>query len=428
MGDEAKVPKGRLNRLARLAGAGLRTGKALLRSGDASADALKTAAALGQLRGVATKLGQMAGYVDGIVPLQHRTAYERAMAKLQNAAPKSNPAEVRALLEEELGASRDELFAAWEEEPVASASLGQVHRARLHDGTRVAVKVQHPGIAQAMEADLRNTSFLQAAAGWMGGAKLGTDQIFEELRTRFREELDYGLEAQRQERFRAFHAHDELVEVPRVHAEHSSQRVLTTDFVEGLDFVAACEASEDDRRRWAETLWRFVYGSLLFDGVFNADPHPGNYFFHPGRGVTFLDFGCVSPSTDGQEKHALDLHWAVNRGDRVAFHEALLPTLGVGEGRYADMVESYLWEFFRPIRESPFRIDREFTSRLVEAFKETGREFRRLEPDEARSVMPDGMLFMNRLQFGFNSVLARLDVEVDYRTVEREMLERFGAG
>jgi predicted unusual protein kinase regulating ubiquinone biosynthesis (AarF/ABC1/UbiB family) len=403
----------------------MRTGKALLRSRDATEDALETAAVLGQLRGVATKLGQMAGYVDGIVPLQHRATYERAMAKLQNAAPKSDPVQVRALLEEELGASRDQLFAHWEEEPVASASLGQVHRARLPDGREVAVKIQHPGIAEAMEADLRNTGFLQTAAGWMGGAKIGSDQIFEELRQRFREELDYRLEAERQQRFRRFHAEDAFVHVPAVHPEHSSRRVLTTDFVEGLDFVAACEAGESDRRAWVETLWRFVYGSILFDGVFNADPHPGNYFFHPGGKVTFLDFGCVSPATAGQEKHAIDLHWAANLGDRPAFHAALLPTLGVGEGAYAAMVEAYVWEFFRPIRESPFRIDRTFTTGLVDAFKQTAREFRRLEPEQARSVMPEGMLFMNRLQFGFNSVLARLDVEVDYRSVERRLLERF---
>jgi predicted unusual protein kinase regulating ubiquinone biosynthesis (AarF/ABC1/UbiB family) len=365
----------------------------------------------------------MAGYVDGVVPPHHREAYERAMGKLMNAAPRSDPAEVRKVLEQDLGGSRDKIFLEWDDDPVASASLGQVHRARLPDGTEVAVKVQHPGIAQAMEADLKNTGFMQTAAGWMGGAKFGTDQLFEEIRERFREELDYVLEAERQERFRTFHAGDPGVQVPRVYGEISASRVLTMDFVEGLDFEGACAAPEEDRRAWAETMYRFVYRSLLFDGMFNADPHPGNYFFHPGGRVTFLDFGCVQPATGGQEDHAVDLHLAAINGDRDAFQAAFRATVGTRPGKYEDMTCDYLWEFMRPVRESPFKVDRAFTMGLVGRFKEMSSTFKKMDTSDLPGVMPEGMLFMNRLQFGFYSILSRLNVAVDYRAVERELIE-----
>jgi predicted unusual protein kinase regulating ubiquinone biosynthesis (AarF/ABC1/UbiB family) len=402
----------------------MRTGAAMLRSRGAEVDAEKTAAVLGQLRGVAAKLGQMAAYVDGVVPPQHREAYERAMGKLMSAAPTSDPAEVRKVLEEGLGGSRDDLFAQWNDVPVASASLGQVHRARLPDGTEVAVKVQHPGIAKAMEADLKNTGFMQTAAGWMGGAKFGTDQIFEELRTRFREELDYRLEAERQQRFRRFHMDDDRVHVPAVHSSHSSLRVLTMDFVEGEDFSQACQAPAENRRLWAETMYRFVYGSLLLDGMFNADPHPGNYFFHPDGHVTFLDFGCVQPATELQFEHAPALHRAAMDNDRAAFKMALRATLGTESGTYEDMTGDYVWEFLRPIREPSFTVDQAFTLGLVDRFKQMSSTFQKLDVKDLPTAIPEGMLFMNRLQFGFYSILSRLDVEVDYRSLKRSIVLR----
>ena len=134
--DERDVPKGRLSRFARLAAAGARSGAGLLLSKSSEDTARKTAEALGTLRGLAAKVGQMASYVDGVVPEQHREAYETAMSRLRAAAPKSNIGEVRALVEEELGAPIDQLFEEWDDEPIASASIGQVHRARVSRAPR----------------------------------------------------------------------------------------------------------------------------------------------------------------------------------------------------------------------------------------------------------------------------------------------------
>ena len=172
------MPKSRLGRLAKLARAGARTGATLLLSKDARQSALKTTEMLGQLRGVATKIGQMMSYVDGLIPPEHRDAFEQTMAKLQSAAPESNPAEIRALVEKELGAPISELFTDWDDKPVASASIGQVHKATLEDGRVVAVKVQHPGIVEAMDADLRNANVIEMILSLMGTAKFDSKRLF----------------------------------------------------------------------------------------------------------------------------------------------------------------------------------------------------------------------------------------------------------
>src|SRR5947209_936540 len=154
--DERRVPEGRLGRLARLAAMGVRTGAGMLVDREGKNGAKHAAEVLGTLRGLAAKVGQMASYVDGIVPEAQRGAYEASMKALFAAAPRSSASEVRAAIEEELGAPIDRLFASWNDDPLASASIGQVHVATLHDGRDVAVKVQHPGIAQAVESDLKN--------------------------------------------------------------------------------------------------------------------------------------------------------------------------------------------------------------------------------------------------------------------------------
>ncbi|MEM6990530.1 MAG: AarF/UbiB family protein [Myxococcota bacterium] len=180
--DERKLVTGRLGRVARLARAGATTGLAALRSKDATSGASKAAKMLGELRGVATKVGQMAGYVDGLVPAQHREAFDKSMAGLRSRAPRSDSAQIRAAVEAEFGCSVDALFDRWDDTPIASASIGQVHRARSVDGREVAVKVQHPGIGEAMRNDLRNAGLLRTAAGAMGLGRFGVGQFIEEAK------------------------------------------------------------------------------------------------------------------------------------------------------------------------------------------------------------------------------------------------------
>jgi predicted unusual protein kinase regulating ubiquinone biosynthesis (AarF/ABC1/UbiB family) len=420
MSDEAKLPTGRLGRLARLARAGASSGMALLRS-DASSSVDTAAKILGQLRGVATKVGQMASYVDGVIPEQRREAFEAGMAKLRAAAPRSSTTQIRAVVEQELGAPLDLRFQEWDDEPIASASIGQVHRARTVDGMAVAVKVQHHGIVEAMESDLENAGLLDTMARTFGLGKLEVGRLVQEARTRFREELDYELEARRQQAFARLHADDPRIVIPPVVDSHSTRRVLTTELMDGVPFEIACEAEPELRRRWAETLWQFVYASIMVGGMFNADPHPGNYLMRDDGRVVFFDFGCVETISLERRELILRAHDAAAARDYPRFDDAAAQMLMVAPGRHRERVLDYMHFALSPVFRSPFRVTRAFAAEVVARFKAMAVEFAKL-PKGQFVQMPPGILFLNRLQFGFFSILARLDVEVDYAEVERGML------
>lgn len=404
-----------------MASLGLRTGASLAGVGDAGGSARRAAEVLGTLRGLSAKVGQMASYVDGVVPEEHRQAYEASLRVLRAQAPRSSPAEVEALIVEELASPVDRLFAEWEPSPIASASIGQVHRARLHDGREVAVKVQHPGIARAVESDLSNAGILEMMGGLAIGRRFETRKMMAVVAARFREELDYENEAANAAEFARIHEDDVNVVVPAVVASHSSRRVLTMEFARGLDFEAACEASVDERRAWARTLWRFVFRGNLVGGRFNADPHPGNYLFLPEGKVVFLDHGCVQRVLPEKRRIAQSTHRAAVQRDESAFRSAIFAMLDARPGRVAELAHAYTRRCFEPLFGSPYRITRPYAASLVAAMKEMTKAVRQA-PDEEFFTMPPDMLFMNRLQFGFYSVLARLDVEVDYAEVERGFL------
>jgi len=425
MQKERKLPASRVNRLARLAMLGARTGASLMRGKGADAAAEQAAEVLGNLRGLAAKVGQMASYVDGIVPEAHRGAYEASLRSLRAAAPSSAPEQIRLVVEEELGAPLDELFVEWDDQPFASASIGQVHRAVLEDGQLLAVKVQHPGIQKAVESDLANAGILETMVGHLGARKLNSREVLNELKTRFMEELDYELEAKRQRQFREIHRGDPSITIPAVVEHRSSRRVLTTELCTGCDLDEACEASQAERARYCETLWRFVFKGNLVGGMFNADPHPGNYLFQPDGKVTFLDFGCVQPIAGDRHEDAQDLHRAAISGDEPKFADAARRILQTRGGRYEEMAVAYSRRCFEPLFGSPFHVTRDYSIGLMEQMRDFGHEARSLL-DDGYVPLPEGMLFMNRLQFGFYSVLSRLDVEVDYASVERRFMSEAG--
>jgi hypothetical protein len=286
----------------------------------------------------------------------------------------------------------------------------------------VAVKVQHPGIEVALESDLRNAKMFEGTLARIAGMrKFNSDGVLDEIRDRFREELDYGLEASRMRRFGDLFAGDPRVRIPRVIDSHCTPRVLTAELVTGLDFAAARTKPEAQRRAWCETLWKFVYRSNLVGGLFNADPHPGNYVFQPDGAIAFLDFGCVQPIAEEHRLCALGMHRAAHDRDSPAFLDAVRRLLQLQGGRYEPRALDYVQGCFRPLWESPFRITRPYVAGLVNDLKGVVVEFRKSR-DDGFVPLPPGTFFLNRMQFGFYSVLARLDAEVDYTAVERTFL------
>ena len=420
MPEDRQLPASRLGRFARLAAMGVRTGASMLvdRKGGAAAD--HAAEVLGNLRGLAAKVGQMASYVDGLVPEQQAPAFEASLKALRAHAPRSSPAAIRALVEQDLGAPIDANFIEWDDVPLASASIGQVHRARLKDGREVAVKVQHPGIARAVESDLANVSLLGSFVDVLGGKRFEAGAMLEVMRTRFREELDYVHEAESLRGFARLHAGDPTVIVPALVEPCCAGRVLTTELALGATFEEACAASEPERQQWARTLWRFVFKGTLVGGLLNADPHPGNYIFHDGGRVTFLDYGCIQ-SIQGRREQALRNHRAALARDEDEFARGAADMVDAKPGKLADLAVSYTRRCFEPLFGSPYRITKPFAAGLVDGMRDMALVARKV-PDSEFFTMPPEMIFVNRLQFGFYSVLARLDVEVDYAAVEREFI------
>jgi predicted unusual protein kinase regulating ubiquinone biosynthesis (AarF/ABC1/UbiB family) len=257
-------------------------------------------ASLGNLKGIAMKIGQHIGYVDSSVPDEVRAA----LSALQTHSQPMTFTSVIRILRDDLGAQAAyTLMASMEDQPIASASIGQVHRARLPDGTRVAVKVQYPGIAEAINSDFGPASVSAKLASWLY-PKAERDGFFREARARVLEECDYEAEARNQIALAARYADHPTISIPAVQAAYSRGRVLTTTLVEGvhLDDLLATDPSQDERDRIGEALCDFYAGSFLRWGVLCGDPHPGNYLFCADGRVAVLDHGCTRTLADAGER------------------------------------------------------------------------------------------------------------------------------
>ena len=256
---------------------------------------------LGRSKGALMKAGQMLSFASAApaVPAEFQSIYQAALTRLRSDAPPMAPELARSVLERELGQRSESAFAEFDWEPLAAASIGQVHAARLHDGRTVAVKIQYPGVADAIGADLKNTellaTFLSLIIGGLSPQRLSFDLrgAAREMGVRITEELDYRLEAANQMEFADYYRGHPFIHVPEVVGELCTDRVLTQELVRGRSWDDALTAGQELRDQWAEAIHRFVYGTYKRLYLFNADPHPGNYVFHGDGSVSFLDFGCV---------------------------------------------------------------------------------------------------------------------------------------
>jgi predicted unusual protein kinase regulating ubiquinone biosynthesis (AarF/ABC1/UbiB family) len=378
---------------------------------------------LGEMKGLPLKLGQMASYVDGLAPPGYEEKFQRVLARLQQKAPPLSPEAAVKVIREDLGAHPREVFSEWEEQPFAAASIGQVHRAVTRGGERVAVKVQYPGIDKAIENDLKSLSLLESVIAPIG-RRYQSKQTVDELKSVFLAEVDYRVEAEATDAFRRVHRDDEEIVVPRVVHSLSTKRVLTLELIGGIDYATFCErASAADRNAAGETLARFMFRSLWRHALLYADPHPGNYRFLGGGRVAFLDFGChkrLPPElVDGMKRYVV----ALQRGDMNEFYRACVEVLGYdpSDRESWTLYTEYTKLVLRPlVVDEPFRYTKDYARESVAFLVRGGRKIV-FKPDDsfpnlpAPVRMPADFTFVNRLQWGFGSVLAGLHAEANWR-------------
>jgi predicted unusual protein kinase regulating ubiquinone biosynthesis (AarF/ABC1/UbiB family) len=248
-------------------------------------------AALGTMKGAAMKIGQVLSFLDvGLVPEESREDFQAKLAELRDAAPKVSFKDMRKVLEREYGEPIEDVFATFDPVPIAAASIGQVYRARLEDGRDVAVKVQYPGVAAAVRADMQNLGMIlrlmKSVAPGLDPKALG-----EEIRSRIDEELDYELEAANQRALsRVFRGHPFIV-IPDVVTSLSHERVIVSEYVQGRGFEEVKQLPQDERDRIGEIVFRFYFGCMYRHHQFSGDPHPGNCLLLDDHRMAFLDFG-----------------------------------------------------------------------------------------------------------------------------------------
>jgi predicted unusual protein kinase regulating ubiquinone biosynthesis (AarF/ABC1/UbiB family) len=369
---------------------------------------------LGAMKGVMMKIGQMASYVDdGLSP-----AVRRTLARLQDSVPPMGPALAATVVAEELGAPPDRAFARWDPQPIAAASIGQVHRAVTLDGQAVAVKVQYPGIADMMAADLRNVALLRRILRVTAPAQ-DVDALLTELRDRVLEELDYRREAASQQQFAAFYRDHPTIHVPPIISELSTRRVLTTGLSDGARFAELASWPQRERDLAAETIYRFVFRSLYEIGAFNGDPHPGNYLFHRGGQVTFLDFGLVKHFTAAELEPLLQMNRDICvEHDPEAFRRTLESAgfLRQGAPVSTEAIVEHLAVFYDTIREpGPLTITSDYASSVVRRF------FDVRSPLAEYIAIPQSYVILQRINLGLFAILGELSATANWRAISEEI-------
>jgi predicted unusual protein kinase regulating ubiquinone biosynthesis (AarF/ABC1/UbiB family) len=297
----------------------------------ASAEGERTAAIvgqlvdqLGQMRGAAMKVGQMISMVDfDGLPEDQRDELQRRLAALRDDVPPVRFADLEKLMRKEFGGPLGRIFSDFDEQAFAAASIGQVHRATTVDGEDVAVKIQYPGVAEAVDTDLRNATLLLPLLKRLAPG-LDAKALASEMRERISEELDYELEAQNQRRVGRLMRGHPFVIVPRVHTDLSTRRVLVSEYVEGEGFEAVRRAGEAQRDRYGEIVFRLHFGLLYRDRIALGDPHPGNYLLTGDGRVCFLDFGLVRRVSVERVAAERRIALAVRDADADALKAALL--------------------------------------------------------------------------------------------------------
>src|SRR6267143_2004983 len=402
MADDDHVPAGRIRRLSRLA----------------------YLTARGELKGAELKLGQALAMDPDALPEEARSVVARLLSQ---APQRMEFAQVAEVVRTELGRPPDELFARFDREPLAAASLGQVHGALLHDGQEVVVKVQYPGVEQALENDLANAAVLVRGFA-LAGQSLDGRVYYDELRSSLLRELDYVQEAAQVDAYRAAaERYPELV-VPEVITQRSSKRVLCLTRLHGqplLDFMDS-DATGEERSRVARLLVLAIWGPFYAARLVHADPHPGNFFVLPDGRLGVLDFGSTKRLS---ERFATVYRAFLEENAAGRAHPDVGPMLKKAGFRFLGDDEEDAFEFCqkvanivqRPIHSESY----DFSSEGL--FWEVKRAFRS-DPKLALTIKPpaEALLFY-RSAAGLAQDLRLLKAKVPVRSVLKEIQDRGSA-
>jgi predicted unusual protein kinase regulating ubiquinone biosynthesis (AarF/ABC1/UbiB family) len=381
-------------------------------------------AALGTMKGAAMKLGQVMSFLDmGLVPEEHREEFQRELAKLRDAAPTVSFKQMRRVIEEDLEARIGEVFADFDEEPIAAASIGQVYRATLReDGREVAVKVQYPGVAAAVRADMQNLDMIMRLLKRMTPG-MDVKAVTAEIRERIVEELDYELEAQNQRSLARIYRGHPFIKVPEVVSELSRERVLVSEFVSGVGFEELKGYPDEQRDRIGEIVFRFFLGCLYRHRQFSGDPHPGNFLLLDDGRVAFLDFGLFKRMQNEPVELELACQRAVSEGNAAELHRLLADSGFLPEPERVDpdnllaFVADAIW-WYTTADEVVELTPEIATQVMIESSDPRSSHFREMRHQDMR---PEH-LFGRRMEMLTLAVLSQLRASNNWHRIAREWM------
>lgn len=380
----------------------------------------KLVSTLGELKGAAMKLGQVISMDPDLVAPEVR----QVLARLQNQAPAMSYEHVARVVRAELGAPPEEIFLEFSREPMAAASLGQVHRAVMRDGSGAAVKVQYPGIAESLTQDMENLGLVvktvSKASRLMDGSA-----YFQEFRDELLLELDYRREAALAEGFGRTVASLEDLRVPAIRSECSTGRVLTMELLPGLplkDWLTT-QPSNEERFRVARQLIRATYGPFFGAGEIHADPHPGNFIVMPDQRLGVLDFGSIkrfSPRFVEANRRMLVHAVRLEPMDVLGLSLEAGFTVELPGAEAEELIREVLHIAGRPMRLSPYDYTTcEIPRDMRNHFKRNAARFLKVKPP-AEAVM------FFRATGGLAQNLRLIGAQGDFRGVYLEMAELAG--
>jgi predicted unusual protein kinase regulating ubiquinone biosynthesis (AarF/ABC1/UbiB family) len=379
-------------------------------------------AALGTMKGAAMKLGQVMSFLDvGLVPEEFREDFQAKLAELRDAAPKVSFKDMKRVIEAEFDEPLDELFDTFDPVPIAAASIGQVYKARLHDGRDVAVKVQYPGVATAVRADMQNLGLILRLMKRVAPG-LDPKAMAEEIRLRIDEELDYELEAANQRAMARLYRGHPFIVVPEVINRLSRERVIVSEFVAGRGFEELKQLPHADRDRLGEIIFRFYFGSMYRYHQFSGDPHPGNSMLLDDGRMAFLDFGLykriparvaefeLNVQRLGTEGRAEELLAELHRGGFVQDASRHTP-----ESILAQFHEITWWYTV----DEEIQLEPEIATRVMIELSDPRSSF---FAQMRHETLPPDHLFGRRLEMLTLAVLSQLRASANWHRVAREWM------